>query len=161
MKTSDLCDAYLELRVLAPVFRDYGGVREFFGEIVTLKVYEDNALVRSTLETPGNGRVLVIDGCGSLRAALVGGNLGKLAETNGWAGVVVYGAVRDVAELARCKVGIKALGSSPKRSDKTGAGERDVILTFAGESCRPGDWLYADEDGIVIADEPLELQRGR
>lgn len=155
MKTSDLCDAHPDLRVLAPIFRDYGGVREFHGEITTLKVYEDNALVRSTLETPGNGRVLVIDGSGSLRAALVGGNLGKLAETNGWAGIVVHGAVRDVAELAACNVGIKALGSTPKRSDRSGEGARDAILTLAGESFRAGDWLYADEDGIAIADGPL------
>lgn len=155
MKTSDLCDAHPDLRVLAPVFRDYGGKREFFGEIVTLKVYEDNALVRSTLETPGHGRVLVVDGSGSLRTALVGGNLGKLAESNGWAGLVVYGAVRDVGELAACKVGIKALGSSPRRSDRAGAGTAGAILTFAGESCHSGDWLYADEDGVVIADRSL------
>ncbi len=156
MKTADLCDAHPDLRVLAPIFRDYGGVLEFGGEIVTLKVYEDNALVRATLETPGHGRVLVVDGVGSVRAALVGGNLGKLAETNGWSGIVIHGAVRDVAELAACKVGVKALGSTPKRGGRTGEGERDVILTFAGESCHSGDWLYADEDGIVIADRPLD-----
>jgi regulator of ribonuclease activity A len=155
MKTADLCDAHPGLRVLAPLFRDYGSVCEIAGAVVTLKVFEDNQLVRSVLETAGKGRVLVVDGGGSLRTALVGGNLGKLAETNGWAGVLVHGAVRDAAELATCRVGIKALATVPKKSAKTGAGEREVEVTFAGLTIRPTDWLFADEDGIVIADHAL------
>ncbi len=155
MKTADLCDAHAELRVLAPLFRDYGGLSEIFGEVVTLRVFEDNQLVRSTLETPGHGRVLVVDGRGSLRTALVGGNLGKLAEANGWSGILVHGAVRDAAELAGCRVGIKALATMPRRSAKNGEGERDVVVELAGAKIAPGDWLFADEDGIVIADPAL------
>jgi regulator of ribonuclease activity A len=158
MKTADLCDAHADLRVLSTALRDYGGVREIAGEIVTLKVLEDNALVRRALETAGEGRVLVVDGGGSLRTALVGGNLGKLAEENGWAGVVVHGAVRDAAELAACRVGIKALGTTPQRSARAGAGQRDVPVSFGGVTLTPGEWLYADEDGIVIADRRLDEQ---
>jgi regulator of ribonuclease activity A len=155
MKTADLCDAHADLRVLTTALRDYGAVREASGEIVTLQVLEDNALVRATLERAGEGRVLVVDGGGSLRTALLGGNLGALAEQNGWAGVVIHGAVRDVTELARCRVAIKALAATPRRSAKAGAGERDVPLSLDGVPVAPGDWLYADEDGVVIADRRL------
>ncbi len=123
----------------------------FSGAVETLRVFEDNALVRATLETPGEGRVLVIDGGGSLARALVGGNLGKLAEANGWAGLVVYGAVRDSVELAACPVGIKALALCPRRGSKAGAGERGVPVTFAGITVAPGSALYADGDGVVVA----------
>ncbi|HVJ92911.1 MAG TPA: ribonuclease E activity regulator RraA, partial [Labilithrix sp.] len=118
----------------------------------------DNALVRATLETNGGGRVLVIDGGGAVRRALVGGNLGKLAETNDWAGIVVFGAVRDSVELASCRVGIRALATIPAKSAKAGAGERDVPVTFAGCTFRPGEMLYADEDGIVLSATALSLE---
>src|SRR5512134_921401 len=130
--TPDLCDAHGDaVRVAEPVFRDFGGARRFSGEVETLRVFEDNALVRSALETPGQGRVLVVDGGGSVRTALVGGNLAALAARNGWSGVVVYGAVRDVAELGVAPVGIKALAASPRKSARAGAGERGVEVRLA------------------------------
>jgi regulator of ribonuclease activity A len=141
-------------RVAEPVFRDFGGVRSFSGEVETLRVFEDNALVRATLETAGRGRVLVVDGGGSLRTALVGGKLAALAAENGWSGLVVYGAVRDIAEMSTASVGIKALAPCPRKSGKTGAGERGVPVTIAGVGVRPGDHLWADRDGVLVADRP-------
>jgi regulator of ribonuclease activity A len=149
--TPDLCDELGDaVRVAEPVFRDFGGVRAFSGEVETLRVFEDNALVRSTLEDAGSGRVLVVDGGGSLRAALVGGKLAALAAENGWSGIVVFGAVRDLAELGVAKLGIKALGACPRKSGKTGAGERGVSVVVAGVVVSPGDRLWADEDGLVV-----------
>ncbi len=154
--TTDLCDQFGDLvRVLEPGLQDFGGVTEFSGPVVTLRVFEDNALVRATLETPGEGRVLVIDGGRSTRTALVGGQLGQLAERNRWAGVVVWGAVRDSAELRQCHVGVRALATNPRKSAKLGAGERDVPVTIAGVPIAPGQWMAADADGIVVSD--LEL----
>lgn len=155
-RTADLCDAHGEaVRVLALPFRDYGGRSAFAGPVSTLKCFEDNSLVRTALEEPGNGRVLVIDGGGSLRCALVGGNLGVLAEQNGWAGVVVWGCVRDAVELATNAIGIKALGTCPRKSDKRGVGQREVPITIGGVTIRPGEWLAADEDGVIVSDAPL------
>ncbi len=149
--TTDLCDAHPDVRVRAPIFRDFGGKRSFSGRARTLKVQEDNVLVRSALETQGNGDVLVVDGGGSLRTALVGGKLGMLAQSNGWAGIVVHGAVRDSVELSACAVGIKALAAIPRKSAKSGAGEQALTLTFAGVSIAPEEWSYADEDGVPRA----------
>ncbi len=149
--TADLCDGMGDaVRVAEPVFRDFGAVRSFSGEVETVRVFEDNALVRATLETRGRGRVLVVDGGGSLRTALVGGKLAALAAENGWAGLLVYGAVRDLPELGAASVGIKALGPCPRKSGKSGAGDRGVEVTFAGVTVRPGDYLWADEDGVVV-----------
>lgn len=154
--TPDLCDQFgAEVRVAEPLFRDWGGVVHFAGPMATLRVFEDNALVRATLETPGSGRVLVVDGGGSLRTALLGGNLAGLAHRNGWSGVVINGCVRDTAELAATPVGVKALHAIPRKSAKNGAGEREVPVAFAGVTFSPGAWLYADGDGIVIADRKL------
>ncbi len=151
--TADLCDAMGDaVRVAEPVFRDYGGVRRFAGPAATLRVLEDNALVRSTLEQPGEGRVLVVDGGGSVRTALVGGTLAALAAANGWSGLVIHGAVRDLAELAGEAVGIRALGASPRRSAKAGRGEAGIEVTVAGIAVRPGNQVWADEDGIIVAD---------
>lgn len=155
--TCDLCDANETLivdgtlAVLPPVFRSLGRRTAFAGPAATLKVFEDNVLVRAALETPGNGRVLVVDGGGSLRCALVGGNLGKLAEKNGWAGVVVDGCVRDSEELDACDVGFRALALHPQRSVRKGVGEREITVTVAGVAVRPGDWIYADVDGVLVA----------
>lgn len=149
--TADLCDEQGDaVRVAEPVFRDYGGVRSFSGEVETLRVFEDNALVRAVLEDAGRGRVLVVDGGGSLRSALVGGKLAALAAANGWSGLVVYGAVRDLSELAGARVGIKALAACPRKSGKTGAGERGVPVSVAGLAIRPGEYLWADEDGVLV-----------
>jgi regulator of ribonuclease activity A len=159
--TADLCDAHEDklasgaLRVLEPVFRSFGRAQVFGGRAVTLKLFEDNSLVRSTLDQPGHGHVLVVDGGGSLRCALVGGNLAQIGETNGWAGIVVYGCVRDTLELNACNIGIRALATHPQRSQKRGAGERDVPVWLPGSVVRPGDWVYADIDGVLISDAPL------
>jgi regulator of ribonuclease activity A len=154
--TADLCDAFPDrVRVVEPIFRDWGGVGAFSGPVDTLRVRDDNGLVRAALETEGRGRVLVVDGGGSLRTALLGGRLAALAQQSGWSGVVVYGCVRDSAELAAAKVGVKALVAQPMKSGKTGDGERSVPVTFGGVTFRPGDWIYADADGIVVADREL------
>lgn len=159
--TTDICDANENLisqgilRVCAPIFHLYGGVVKFQGPAVTLKVFEDNTWVRTLLDEPGQGRVLVIDGGGSLRCALVGGNLGVLAEKNGWAGILVNGCVRDTRELAESKIGIRALAAHPQKSVKRNVGERDLIVDFAGTTVKPGDMIYADEDGILVADQAL------
>ena len=164
--TCDLCDAHKAdtsgaLRVLPPVLHSYGGVAKFAGPVTTVKCFEDNSLVRQTLDEPGVvetpfgrvGRVLAVDGGGSLRRALVGGNIAAAAAKNGWAGVVIDGCVRDAAELAACAVGIRALALVPLPTDKRGEGQRDVPLQLQGVWVRPGDWLYADGDGIVVLDK--------
>jgi regulator of ribonuclease activity A len=154
MKTTDLCDTYGDaVRVLAPIFYSFGARTIFQGPIVTLKVFEDNSLVRSLLEEAGQGRVLVIDGGGSLRCALVGDQLGVLAVQNGWSGIVVYGCVRDSVALDQLDVGIKALATHPRRSVKRGEGQRDIVVEFGGVRFTPGEYLYADEDGIVVMDD--------
>lgn len=154
--TTDLSDAHPDLQVCDPVFADYGGLYKFHGPIRTLKIFEDNALVRSTLETPGNGAVLVVDGGGSMRCALVGGNLGVLAVKNNWAGIVVNGCVRDSEELVEQDVGIKALATHPRKSEKgLHSGHVDKVVTFAGVTFKPGAWLYADGDGIVVSDTKI------
>jgi regulator of ribonuclease activity A len=161
--TADLCDAHaaaLEsgaLRVLAPLFvLRLGSARTMAGPVATVKVFEDNALVRSTLQTPGEGRVLVIDGGGSLRRALVGGKLGQLAQDNGWAGLLVNGAVRDCDELDRCAIGIRALAACPRPTVKAGVGQVGVPVEIAGALIAPSMWLYEDRDGILIADSELK-----
>ncbi|MEO6015854.1 MAG: ribonuclease E activity regulator RraA [Polaromonas sp.] len=157
--TCDLCDAHKNdssggFRVLPPVFRDFGGQRKFSGPVVTVKCFEDNSLVKEAVDSPGGGRVLVVDGGGSLRRALLGGNLGAAAAKNGWAGVVIDGCVRDVAELAQCQTGIRALAAMPLPTEKRNQGQRDVAVQLQGVWVRPGDWLYADEDGIVVMPAP-------
>lgn len=159
--TADLCDAHEDqlalgtLRVLEPVFHLFSRPEYFSGEAVTVKVFEDNALVRAALEEKGEGRVLMIDGGGSLRCALVGGNLAQLANQNGWAGVVVNGCVRDTLELNDADVGVAALTTCPRRAQRLGAGERDVPVQFPGALVRPGDWIYADLDGVLVSSVAL------
>lgn len=154
--TTDLSDGHPGLvRHAEPLFRDYGGRLAFSGPVVTLHVPNDNSKVREAVEGPGEGRVLVVDGGGLTNCALFGGNLGKLAEQNGWAGVVVNGCVRDTAELSECAIGVKALAAHPKRSEKRGLGEKDVTVSFAGLTIAPGEWLYADGDGIVVSAEKI------
>ena len=148
--TTDLSDAHPEARVCDPVFQSFGGRRSFSGPITTLKVFEDNSMVREIVQTPGEGRVLVVDGGGSLHTALMGDLIAGLGVSNGWAGAVLHGAVRDVATLRTMDLGIKALGSNPRKSGKTGAGERDVPVEFGGITVRPGDVVTSDDDGIVV-----------
>ena len=155
---TDLCDRYSDdLQILDPVFTDFGGLLDFAGPISTVKCFEDNSLVRLALEEPGEGRVLVVDGGGSERCALMGDNLAQLAIDNGWAGVLVYGCIRDAADISQMNVAVKAINTHPKKSFKKNQGERDVPLRFAGVNFMPGDWLYADLDGIVVADGELSL----
>ena len=154
--TCDFCDAYRDalpsgFAVLPPVFHNFGNAAPFCGSIVTVQCFEDNTSVRAQLEQPGNARVLVVAGAGSLRTALLGGNLGQLAVRHGWAGVVVDGCVRDVAELNATGVGIRALGLMPLPTEKRNEGQRDVVVQIQGVRVQPGDWLYADADGIVIS----------
>lgn len=153
--TCDLCDAHKgdgsgAFRVLPPVFRDFGALRRFAGPVVTVRCFEDNTPVKAAVESAGEGRVLVVDGGGSLRRALLGGNLGAAAARNGWAGVVIDGCVRDVAELAACDVGIRALALMPLPTDKRNTGQRDVAVQVQGVWVRPGEWLCADADGMVV-----------
>jgi len=154
--TADLCDDFPQLiQVAQPVFREFGAVARFSGPIETLRVFEDNALVRQVLESEGKGRVLVIDGGASVRCALVGGRLASLACGNGWSGLLVNGAVRDSAELNQVSIGIRALQTAPMRSGKQGTGERGGRLTFAGVAFVPQAFLYADTDGVVVAQRSL------
>lgn len=162
--TCDLCDAHKgdisgSFRVLAPVFRDFGAVKVFAGPVETVKCFEDNSLVKAAVDSVGYvetpegriGKVLVVDGGGSLRKALLGGNLGAAAARNGWAGVVIDGCVRDCAELAEQAVGIRALASNPMPTEKRNQGHAGVPVQVQGVWVRPGDWLYADADGIVVS----------
>ncbi len=156
--TCDLCDAhkgaYAEgdghFRVLPPVFQSYGGRARFSGPVLTVKCFEDNSPVKAALESPGEGRVLVVDGGGSLRRALIGGNIAAAAAKNGWAGVVIDGAARDKAELAAADVGIRALALLPMPTDRKTPGQTGVPVLIQGVWVKTGDWLYADEDGIVV-----------
>lgn len=149
--TTDISDAHPAAQVAAPIFHHFGGAKNFRGAVKIIKVFEDNSLVREQLEQPGEGRVLVIDGGASMRCALVGGNLGQLGVDNDWAGIVVYGCVRDSNELGAQDIGVMGLATHPKKSVKRGVGEEDLEVTFADLRIAPGDWLYADEDGIVVA----------
>ena len=157
-KTPDLCDQFAgthHLQIAEPLFRQFGGKSVFSGWVTTLKVFEDNVLIRATLEEKTEDGVLAIDGGGSHRCALLGGNLARLACDNGWRGIVVYGCIRDSVELSTLPIGIRALHTHPLRSHKRGTGDRDKLISFAGVNFRTGCYLYTDEDGIVIADDKL------
>lgn len=154
--TTDLCDAHEDaiggdLRIVAPMFRSYGGRAAFCGPVATLKLFEDNSLVRKALEQPGKGRVLVIDGGGSLRRALVGDQLAALGVKNGWAGIIVYGCIRDSRAIGQMDLGVFALATHPQKTVKRNVGEQDVPVTFGGVTFHPGEWLYADEDGVLVS----------
>jgi regulator of ribonuclease activity A len=160
----DLCDTYeaefagsnaKQMRLLPDVYKSYGGVASFHGQAHTLRCPEDNSRVREAVVQPGAGRVLVVDGGGMLRRALLGGNLAVTAAKNGWAGILVHGAVRDVAELRAAALGIKALALCPLRTDKRGLGDAGVPVTISGRLVQPGDWVYADEDGVLISGAQL------
>ena len=159
MPTCDLCDLHKHdtsgaFRVLPPVFQAYGGRAAFAGPVATVKCHEDNTSVKALVESPGHGRVLVVDGGGSLRHALVGGNLAAAAARNGWVGVVVDGCVRDASELAATDLGVRALGLMPLPTDRRHPGLVDVPVRLQGVVVRPGEWLVADADGIVVLAEP-------
>jgi regulator of ribonuclease activity A len=154
--TTDLSDAHPEAQVFEPEFGDYGGRLKFHGPAKTLKVFEDNAQVRAQLEQKGEGRVLVVDGGGSMRRALLGDQLATLAVKNGWAGVVVYGCIRDSEAIGEMDIGVKALGTHPRKSEKgLHSAQEDRVLSFAGVTIRPGAWIYADEDGILVSETAI------
>ena len=159
LKTTDLCDAHIEkLHVAEPIgFKDYGGKKVFNGKIVTLKCFEANPLVRKTLEQNGEGKVLVVDGGGSMRCAMLGDMLGDLAVKNKWNGIIVYGCVRDSADLAKLDVGVKALNTHPMKSARTLEGQENITVRFAGINFIPNEFVYCDEDGIVVSKEALSL----
>ena len=149
--TADLYDELGEgIQSLSLQLHSFGGLPSFDGTIRTVRSFEDNALVRDVLSTAGDGRVLVVDGGGSLERALVGDRLGQLAIDNGWVGILVNGVVRDRSALRTMAIGVKALGSNPRRSTRTGAGERDAVVTFGGVTFRPGAHLYSDDDGVLV-----------
>jgi regulator of ribonuclease activity A len=157
--TADLVDCYLtsgRIQACETQFLQLGRRASFSGPIRTIKTWEDNDLIKRMLSEPGRGQVLVVDGGGSLRVALVGDRLATLAASNGWAGLVIFGAVRDVAALKQVEIGIKALGSNPWKSNKDGFGSVDVPLQFGNVSLVPGDWIYSDEDGLLVAKDELE-----
>lgn len=158
LPTTDLCDKYSDsLQIAESIFTDFGGEFECEGPISTVKCFEDNSSVRAALETPGQGRVLVVDGGASDRCALLGDNLARLAIDNDWAGIVIYGCIRDAATVAAMDIAVKALNTHPKKSNKKNSGEHDVSVHFAGVRFTAGAWVYADLDGMVVSDHKLSL----
>ncbi len=150
--TADLVDRHGDaLQSCELQFRQFGGRLCFHGKIRTIRTREDNLLVKQVLATPGGGQVLVVDGGGSLRTALMGDQIAAAAVRHGWAGVVIHGAVRDAVALGQLPLGVKALGTNPRKSAKAGAGEQDVAVSFGGVTFTPGDWLCSDEDGLVVS----------
>lgn len=154
-RTADLLDAHPTLEACEAGLSHYGGRRRFEGAVVTLRAFEDNSLVREIVRTPGEGRVLVVDGGGSRRCALLGDLLAQAAVDHGWAGVIVAGCIRDSERIATMPLGVMALGVQPRRSDKHGQGVRDVPLEILGARVAPGGYAYADEDGLVFAPGPI------
>ena len=155
--TADLYDEFGEtLQVATPLLIDYGGRKVFSGQISTVRVFEDNSLVRAALEENGEGKVLVVDGGSSLRCALLGDMLADLGKTNNWSGVIVNGCIRDSSVIATIDIGIRALNTNPRKSVKQGVGERDIPVSFADVTFNPGDYVYADPDGIVISSRKLD-----
>lgn len=155
IKTADLCDQYEDLSVCELAFRSYGGRSSFSGQISTVRVFEDNVLVKEALKTIPEGNVLVVDGGGSTKCALMGDMLGEIAVSRKLAGVIIHGCVRDSAELAKMDIGVFANGTNPKKSIKAGKGERDISIYFGGINWQPGDYVYCDEDGAVTANRQL------
>ena len=158
-RTADLCDQFSdELEVCEPLFKAYGGQVRFAGPLATIKCFEDNSRVRDLVAERGDGRVLVVDAGGSMRRAVLGDLLAQKAVDNGWAGIVIFGCLRDSAAIAQMPLGVRALGTLPMKTDKRGEGQRDLPLRFAGATFRPADWVYADEDGIVVARRALHAK---
>lgn len=156
--TPDLCDDHAEqVRVVTGLrWQNFGGLDRFGGPIATVKCFEDNSRVKETLASDGDGRVLVVDGGGSLRHALIGDSIATKARANGWTGIVIYGACRDVEVLAGIEFGVMALGCVPRRSVRRGEGQTGLAVQFGGVTFRPGDHLYADANGIIVAEQPID-----
>ena len=155
-KTADLYDRYGDqVQVCDPIFLDFGGRTCFFGPIATIKCFEDNSLVKAVLGEPGGGRVLVVDAGGSLRCAMLGDMIAASAVENGWRGVLMFGCIRDSVEIGGMELGVKALATNPRKSEKRGEGQRGVPVSFAGVFFRPGEHIYCDADGVLVAAEVL------
>ena len=157
MKTADLLDKYPQARCCEPVFQRYGGNPRFSGKIRTIEAFEDFTQVKALLSEKSDGNVLVVDAGGSMRCAMLGDLLAQMAVDNGWAGCILNGAIRDSADINQMPFGVRALGTMPLRSAKDGQGSVDVPVNFAGVNFSPGDYIYADEDGIIVSSDPLEL----
>lgn len=160
LPTPDLCDAYLDdarknVRVLEPIFNNYGAIRAFCGQVVTVKCFEDNSVVKELVGTLGSGRVIVMDGGGSLRRAILGDMLAEKAAQNGWSGLVINGCIRDVDEIGSTQLGVKALNVHPVKTEKRGIGDLNVPIQMAGQLIRPGEWIYADNNGVIVSNEEL------
>lgn len=154
----ELCDRYEnEVRILEPMLGNFGGRERFYGQIVTIKAFEDNSLVREQVSLPGEGRVLVVDGGGSMRRAMLGDMLAENASANGWAGIVIYGCIRDVNAIADLDIGVQALGAHPLKTEKKGLGELNVPVRFGGVDFIPGEYCYADNNGVLVSQKPLEI----
>ena len=158
-KTADLCDDYSDqLEIVEPGYLSYGGHASFYGPVSTIKCFEDNSKVREQLSTPGHGRVLVVDAGGSKRCAMLGDLLAQKGVDNGWASVIMHGLIRDSDDISRMPIGVRALGTHPKKSEKKNMGFVDMDVSFSGVSFRPGDYVYADHDGIVLSHTELTLK---
>ena len=159
--TSELCDIYQEsVNVVEPLFSNFGGRTSFGGQIITVKCFEDNGLLYDLLEEDGHGRILLVDGGGSVRKALIDAELARLAVDNHWEGIVVYGAVRQVDALMELDLGIQAIAAIPAGCPDEGIGESDISVNFGGVTFFSGDYLYADNTGIILSEEPLSTQDG-
>ncbi|EAS41889.1 ribonuclease E activity regulator RraA [Photobacterium profundum] len=157
--TSELCDIYLDqVDVIEPMFNSYGGRSSFGGQITTVKCFEDNALLRTVLQQPGVGRVLLVDGGGSLRRALIDADIAQLATENEWEGLIVYGSVRNVDDLDELEIGIQAIASIPVGADQQGVGDIDIAVNFGGVTFLPEDHIYADNTGVILSPEPLDIE---
>ena len=156
--TSELCDLYAEqVDVVEPIFSSFGGVSNFYGKVTTVKCFESNGLIAEVLEENGEGRVLVIDGGGAVRRGLIDAELAQLAVDNGWEGIIVYGAVRQIQQLENLDIGIHALAPIPVSADESSAGESDIPVNFGGVTFFPEEYIYADLTGIKLSQEPLDL----
>ncbi len=159
--TCDLCDENPEVvKIVEPLFTNYGGKRVFGGEIVTVKCHEDNSLVKEHVANPGEGRVMVVDGGGSLRCALLGDMLAEKAAQSGWAGLIIYGCIRDVDQIGDTDLGVQALRTIPIKSNRQGVGQLNVSVTFGGVTFNPGEYVYADNNGIIVSEVALKLPVG-
>ena len=155
ISTPDLSDAAPEARAIELPLQNYGALSQFSGPAVTIKCHEDNSLVKQAVGEPGQGRVIVVDGGGSRRRALLGDMLAEAAASNGWAGLVINGVIRDVDEIGVTQLGVQALGTCPVKTEKLGVGQRDVTIEVGAVTIRPGDFIYADNNGVLVSDKPL------
>lgn len=156
--TPDLCDEYPDLvEVVEPMFHNFGAIDAFGGEIVTVKCFEDNSVVKEQVGLPGEGRVMVVDGGGSKRNALLGDMLAEKAAANGWSGLIIYGCIRDVDVIRQTQLGVQALGTNPRKTEKRGLGDLNVEVKFGGVVFKPGHYVYADNNGVIVSPEPLSM----